>query len=141
MSRAILSLGGNVGDRQRYLAQACAELGRQTGLRILRATTTLDNPALLVEDQAPFLNQLLEIETALSPEDLLDLLKSLEGRLGRIDRFRYGPREIDLDILWFEGELRDSNNLAIPHPALDSRAYVRQLLAQWELSPEELLRA
>lgn len=141
MSRALLSLGSNLGDREAYLKGAIEGLAACAQIKLLRQTRPLDNPALLFVDQGPFLNQLVEVETSLSPEDLLGELKRLELALGRQERFRYGPREIDLDILWFEGQRRDSNALALPHPALESRAYIRELLSEWELTPEALLEA
>jgi 2-amino-4-hydroxy-6-hydroxymethyldihydropteridine diphosphokinase len=75
-------------------------------------------------DQPMFLNQVLHAQTKLSPNDLLLYLKSIENQMGRVETFRYGPRLIDIDILFYENWVVNSPHLSIPHPRLHERAFV-----------------
>jgi 2-amino-4-hydroxy-6-hydroxymethyldihydropteridine diphosphokinase len=85
-------------------------------------------------DQPKFLNQVVQAETNLSPEELLDHLKGIEKQLGRVETFRNGPRKVDLDILFYDDLVFDSSRLKIPHPRLAGRAFVLLPLAQ--LAPD-----
>lgn len=135
-----LSLGSNVGDRAFHMKRACDLLENTDGIHIHQASRLLDNEALLFEDQPDFLNQILLGTTSLSPHELLRVCKSLEVRIGRIDRFRYGPREIDIDILTY-GDLQIHDSvLTLPHPAIYERPYIRELLKDFHESPENLTR-
>jgi len=129
MPRAILSLGSNLGDRERQLKRACEELSA-AGQILLRRTAMKNTKAILLEDQPDFLNQLLEIETDLRPQALLVLLKALEKKIGRKKRERYGPREIDLDILTYEDLRLHTPALTLPHPGLADRPYLKELMAE-----------
>ncbi len=130
--RTLLSLGSNLGDRAQILAEARRQLQMLPKTKLLRASRELDNPALLYKEQPAFLNQVVELMTALQPEELLDHLQVIEQSLGRIKRFRYGPREIDLDILTY-GELSlASQRLTLPHPALGRRPFLTLLLKELE---------
>jgi len=81
-------------------------------------------------EQAPFVNAIAEIQTSLGPEELLSRLKEGERKLGRQERFRWGPREIDLDILFFGDTVHQSETLMIPHPELASRSFVLKQLVE-----------
>ncbi|MEQ8350719.1 MAG: 2-amino-4-hydroxy-6-hydroxymethyldihydropteridine diphosphokinase [Leptospiraceae bacterium] len=134
-----LSLGSNIENRQAHMAHAEYLINRNPKINIQKKSQILDNPPLLVENQPPFLNQVFLTETQLGPYELLDTLKDYENQIGRIKRIRFGPREIDLDILSY-GQLRlDSDRLTIPHPALRDREYLRILLAEFDTTPEDLL--
>ena len=128
VKRALISLGSNLGDRQNYLKLARQAISKEN--RILKESSELNNAALIITDQPDFLNQIIEIETTLSPEELLDFLKETEKQLGRKSRERYGPREIDLDILDYEGIELSTDRLTLPHPGLQDRKYLHQLLAE-----------
>jgi len=80
-------------------------------------------------DQPPFLNMVVRAQTELSPRGLLDRLKEIESTLGRVPSFRYGPRQIDLDILFYDELVLDSESLVVPHPRLHERAFVLVPLA------------
>ncbi|MCB1304024.1 MAG: 2-amino-4-hydroxy-6-hydroxymethyldihydropteridine diphosphokinase [Leptospiraceae bacterium] len=139
-NRVYLSLGSNLGDRKAHLLHAEYLLEHNPEIRILQKGRILENPPMLVEDQPDFLNQIIELETRLLPYDLLDTLKEYEIEIGRQKRIRYGPREIDLDILSY-GDLRmESQTLTIPHPALRDRPYLKILLADFNITPEDLLQ-
>ncbi len=135
-----LSLGSNIENRQAHMAHAHYLIDRNPKIKILKKSEILDNPPLLVEEQPPFLNQILLTESQLGPYELLDTLKEYEQEIGRLKRIRFGPREIDLDILTY-GDLRlDSDRLTTPHPGLRDREYLRILLAEFDTTPEDLLK-
>ena len=137
--RVYLSLGSNVGDREAYLQGARTAIERDPFCRIVRSSRELDNAPILFTDQGRFLNQVLEIHTRRSPDDLMSFLLNVEKQLGRQSRFKNGPREIDLDILSYDGLRMNNSKLTLPHPGLRDREYLRILLAEFELQPEDLL--
>jgi dihydropyrimidinase len=100
----------------------------------IRLSSIYETPPWGYTDQAAFLNQVLEARTELSPQDLLVQIKRTEQQLGRRPSFRYGPRLIDLDILFYDDQKFESPDLTVPHPYLHERAFVLVPLA--ELSPE-----
>lgn len=127
-----LGLGSNLGDRAGFLRQARASLPPEVNL--LCASSIYETPPWGYTDQPAFLNQVIEVETGLEPEELLAKLKAVEKVLGRVKNFRYGPRCIDLDILFYGNRIFQSNQLTIPHPALAERAFV--LVPMHELNPD-----
>ncbi|HMU81994.1 MAG TPA: 2-amino-4-hydroxy-6-hydroxymethyldihydropteridine diphosphokinase [Leptospiraceae bacterium] len=135
---AYLALGSNLGNREAYLDRARHNLGK-SGIKILRDSENLDNPPLIVEDQPAFLNAILEVETSLEPLALLQNCKQVEEDTGRKQTYRYGPREIDIDILAGTCGGFSSDRLTLPHPGLLDRPYLRTLLERLELTPENLL--
>jgi 2-amino-4-hydroxy-6-hydroxymethyldihydropteridine diphosphokinase len=129
MSRAWLALGSNVGDRAGYLSGARSALERE-GIRIVGASTVLETAPVGVTDQPAFLNQVLAVETELEPRPLLETVKRLERELGRRPTRRWGPREIDIDILRYEERRVDEPDLTIPHPEIGNRPFLARLLAE-----------
>ncbi len=138
MARSLLSLGSNLGDRSTQLEGARSGIAAHPEIAILRKTSVLENRAILFEDQPDFLNQIVEIETNLTPLDLLHFLQSLEQRLGRTRRFKYGPREIDLDILSYDRLQLNTTELILPHPGLQDRDFLHRLLAELGIAPSDL---
>ena len=130
--RVFLGIGSNLGDRLGNLYQAQAALAPQ--IRLLRASAVYETPPWGYNDQPAFLNQALEVETELAPQALLTRLKEIETELGRVKNFRYGPRLIDLDILFYGEQVYQSETLSIPHSMLAERAFVLVPLA--ELAPD-----
>jgi 2-amino-4-hydroxy-6-hydroxymethyldihydropteridine diphosphokinase len=128
-----LALGSNLGDREGYLRAALEGLQR-AGLRLLRQSRVKETEPVGIRDQPRFLNQVVEATTTLEPAELLAAIKSLEGELGRIPRARWGPREIDIDILLYGDRIVDQDGLRIPHPELTHRAFLLDLLT--EVDPE-----
>lgn len=126
-----LGLGSNLGDRAGYLRRARENLAPEVNL--LRASSVYETPPWGYTDQPAFLNQVVEVQTDLEPEALLVKLKGIESELGRVKNFRYGPRCIDLDILFYENRIYQSERLTIPHPSLAERAFV--LVPINELAP------
>lgn len=127
-----LGLGSNLGDRLDNLRAARAALPPRVS--VLRASQVYETLPWGYADQPPFLNQVLEAHTLLAPRRLLAHLKSIENRLGRTPTFRYGPRLIDIDILFYGSQIIEMDGLIIPHPRLAERAFVLVPLA--ELAPD-----
>lgn len=121
------------------LAGAREKLEANGDIEILRSSGELENPAILHTDQPDFLNQILEVRTRLEPFALLARLKAIESELGRRRRFRYGPREIDLDILSYDRRRIRSETLTLPHPGLKDRDFLRRLLAELDETPESIV--
>jgi 2-amino-4-hydroxy-6-hydroxymethyldihydropteridine diphosphokinase len=133
MTVAYLATGSNLGERGTQLQRAARSLERR-GVRILRAGRVHETEPFGVEDQPAFLNQVLEVEWNGSAHDLLLAAKDVERELGRTPTFRWGPREIDVDILLFGEEKIAEPDLTIPHPGLRQRRYLQEQLA--ELRPD-----
>jgi 2-amino-4-hydroxy-6-hydroxymethyldihydropteridine diphosphokinase len=122
-----LGLGSNLGDRQAHLLAATAAL--TPGVRVLRSSPIYETAPWGYTDQPAFLNQVLEAETDLDPKTLLAHLKATEKNLGREDRFKNGPREIDIDILLMDDLVLNEDRLRVPHPGLHERAFILTPLA------------
>jgi 2-amino-4-hydroxy-6-hydroxymethyldihydropteridine diphosphokinase len=122
MSIAYLGLGSNLGDRQENLSQAVTALRKK--IRVLRSSSLYETAAWGYLEQPAFLNLVIEVETDLTPLRLLNFLKKTEIELGREANFRYGPRLIDIDILFFDQLIRNTRRLQIPHPRIQDRAFV-----------------
>jgi dihydropyrimidinase len=131
-SLVYIALGSNQGNRVGNLKKAVAYL--PPSVVPLRISSIYETPPWGYEDQPPFLNQVLEARTALIPEELLVYLKVVEQRIGRRPSFRYGPRLIDLDILFYDDQIVETPGLTIPHPNLHERAFV--LVPLGELAPD-----
>jgi 2-amino-4-hydroxy-6-hydroxymethyldihydropteridine diphosphokinase len=126
MLDAVIGLGSNLGDRRATLATAARRLeafGRILARSALYETEPVGPP------QPRYLNAALLFRTELGPEPLLTALLAVEKELGRVRRERWGPRVIDLDILWLEGVVHASPALTVPHPSLRERPFaLRPLL-------------
>ena len=125
MPRAYLALGSNLGDRQRFLDEAVRRLRAVPGLTIRRVSAYYETaPVGGPDGQGPYLNAAVEVETGLTPEALLALLRRIEEDLGRVRTAHHGPRTIDLDLLLMGDETRDTPELQLPHPRLHERRFV-----------------
>ncbi len=130
--RIFLGLGSNVGDRVGNILRAL-ELVRSV-CRLRRISTVYESDPWGVEDQPPFLNCVAEVETDLGALQLLGKLKSIEREVGRRERFRWGPREIDIDILLYGDLVLDTSDLRVPHPGLTERDFA--LIPLLEIAPD-----
>jgi 2-amino-4-hydroxy-6-hydroxymethyldihydropteridine diphosphokinase len=126
-----LALGSNLGDRAGYL-QAAREALAEAGITLVRASRVEETEPVGVKTQPRFLNQVLEVETSLEPRPLLQTVKTIEHQLGRTARQRWGPREIDIDILRYDGRTVDEPGLHIPHAELQNRPFLLNLLEDLE---------
>jgi 2-amino-4-hydroxy-6-hydroxymethyldihydropteridine diphosphokinase len=123
MNKAYLLIGGNMGDRTGFLAAARKKI-EQNGCPILQQSSLYETAAWGLEEQAPFLNQALKIETAFDASELLKIVLQIEALLGRVREVKYGPRLIDIDILFFNRDIVQKEGLTIPHPELQNRRFV-----------------
>ena len=132
MPTVYLALGTNLGDRIANLRAALDALAPD--VRIVSRSHVYETLAWGYTDQPAFLNMVIQGETALSPAALLARLKQLEASLGRTPSFRWGPRTIDIDILFYDQLILDGPELGIPHPRLQERAFVLVPLA--DIAPD-----
>ncbi len=122
---AYLGLGTNLGPRLDNLREAWDLLPLPDGrLSHVRSSPIYETAPWGVASQPDFLNCVLEITTSLTPAELLDWVKEIEATMGREWSPRFGPRNIDIDILFYSGDVVDEPNLQIPHPRLHQRAFV-----------------
>ncbi len=121
MKTAFLGLGSNIEDRTFFIFKAIEEIKKY--IKVLKVSTVYESKPWGVEDQPSFLNCVIKAETNMPPEELLNLVKKTEKKVGRIDRFRWGPREIDIDILLYEDSVVDLPHLKVPHPFLVERDF------------------
>ena len=128
MTTVYLALGSNLGDRRGNLEAAIARLS--PAVTVTARSAVYETAPMYVTDQPAFLNMALRAETDLAPEALLAHLKGIEAALGRrSDGERFGPREVDLDILLYGGAVLANAALEIPHPRMAERAFVLRPLA------------
>ncbi len=130
MKKIFLALGSNIGDRKKNIDRALHLL--QEKVFDIKASRIYVSKAVGYEKQPEFFNMVARGFTELSPYELLDFVKDVEKRVGRIKRFRWGPREIDIDILFYEDMQINSDILIIPHPRLHERDFVLYPLAEIE---------
>ena len=133
MKIAYLSLGSNIGGREASLKDAINRL-EAAGIRVLRLSSVYETEPQDLRDQPWFLNQVMEVETELTPEELLALIQRIETEMGRTRTIEKGPRAIDVDILFFGDAVIQTASLEIPHPRLSARRFVLEPLA--ELAPD-----
>ena len=136
MRHAYLALGSNVGDRLQCLRDAISRLRRTPDVNLLRLSRVYETEPVGVTDQPRFLNMVAEVEIGeeISARDLLLIVKQIESDVGRIQRERWGPREIDIDVLLVGDERVEEADFELPHPRMWERAFVMIPLA--ELAPE-----
>lgn len=128
--RADVALGSNLGDRAAWLAAARAALSLLPATRILAASSIEETTPFGPAAQGPYLNQMLALESALPPSALLLALQTIERRLGRVRRERWGARVIDLDLVRVGAVTMQSNTLVLPHPGLRDRTFWQRELAE-----------
>ena len=131
MHTVYLSLGSNLGDRQRHLDDALKML-RDAGVTISRVSRVYETEPQDVRAQPHFLNLVAEVQTRLFPVQLLHVVQRVERRLGRKRVVDKGPRTIDIDILLFGGSVVNTEELQIPHPRMSGRRFVLEPLAELE---------
>jgi 2-amino-4-hydroxy-6-hydroxymethyldihydropteridine diphosphokinase len=131
--RAVVGLGANLGERLATMRAAVGELRRIA--RVHKASRVYATVPVGGPPQPEFLNAAALVAYEASPEDLLDALLAIEAGLGRVrGDERWGPRVIDLDLLWVQGLVRDTPQLTLPHPLLRTRAFA--LVPLVEIAPD-----
>ena len=133
---AYLALGANVGDRDANLRFALSELGKAEFCNVVRASGFINTEPYGYTEQDEFLNACLELETLLTPHELLGLIHDIEGRAGRVRDIHWGPRTLDIDIVFYDGIVMSDHLLRIPHPDMHKREFVLKPLC--EIAPNLL---
>lgn len=133
-STGYIGLGSNIGNRLSLLKKAIQELNNNAGV-VLHQSKVYETPPWGFDADQSFYNQVVELHTKLSPEELLDVLQRIEKILGRVrDGKGYASRTMDLDILFFNQEIMNTERLKIPHPKLHERNFV--LVPMNEIAPQ-----
>lgn len=124
MNKAYLGLGTNMGDRETYLSSAENLLDNYENITVTNKSKIYETKAWGYTDQADFLNMCIEIKTSLNEYELLKVCQEVELKLNRERIIRWGPRTIDVDILFFNDIILNNEDLYIPHPRISERAFV-----------------
>ncbi len=133
MSVAYISIGSNIGDRLHYLIGAVQALHSREGLTVQAVSSVYETAPVGYTDQADFLNVVVRVETVLGAHELLEVCQEFEQELGRVRTIRWGPRTVDLDILLYNIDSIETENLIVPHPRMHERAFV--LIPLLEIAP------
>jgi len=133
MRRVYVGIGSNLGDREFLIRKAVESLRQLPQTNVSGVSSLYDTEPVGETEQPPFLNAVAWIETELLPRELLWQMLLIEKRMGRVRSKRWGPRSIDLDLLFYDDELIDEPDLQVPHPEAHRRAFV--LLPLLELDP------
>ena len=137
LTRAALGIGGNLGDTKQNLINVISNLAHQLDVEVLLVSKLYKTPPWGKTDQPAFLNACILLETSLSARQLLDKCLDIEQKLGRVRSERWGPRQVDIDILFFGDEVIAEEGLEVPHPRMTDRAFVIQPLS--DIAPDEVI--
>lgn len=132
--RIFLGLGSNLGDRRAYLERALSRLARTPEVQVVARASLYQTEPLGFTAQPRFLNTVVELSSRLGPRALLQRCQEIEARLGRVRGRHWGPRRIDLDLLFYGMQIITEADLQLPHPRLTQRRFVLVPLA--ELAPQ-----
>jgi 2-amino-4-hydroxy-6-hydroxymethyldihydropteridine diphosphokinase len=142
MTRALLALGSNLGDRRRQLQRAVGGIPDLVAVSSVYETGPVGGP----DDQGRYLNMVVALDTDLTPRQLLELCARLETEAGRVRVERWGPRTLDVDVLWVDGQRVDEPDLQVPHPRMLERRFVQVPLLEvapdlegldWNVDPDD----
>lgn len=132
---AHIALGSNIGDREANIRDALRRIAASEGLSVLKKSALYETEPI-GPPQSKYMNAAVELECGLRPEELLDLLKDIEKAMGRAAGEKWGPRVIDLDIIFFGDSTIDSGDLTVPHGKMAARRFVLEPLA--EIAPDKV---
>jgi dihydroneopterin aldolase/2-amino-4-hydroxy-6-hydroxymethyldihydropteridine diphosphokinase len=127
---AYIALGSNMGNRQGFLDMAADEIDADENCVLLKIADSIETKAYGVEDQDDFLNSCVEVRTLYSPDELLKLCNSIEKKANRVRKQHWGPRTLDMDIIFYDDEVIEKDNLCIPHIEMHKRDFVLRPLSQ-----------
>ncbi len=127
---AYIGIGSNVGDKARQCEQGISEIQKLDRHRLLARSSLYKTQPIGYIEQDWFINLVIKIETEMDAPALLSSLKEIESRLGRVETLRWGPRTIDLDILFFNDHQIQTDELTVPHPLIQDRQFVLVPLAE-----------
>ncbi|MDP2277276.1 MAG: 2-amino-4-hydroxy-6-hydroxymethyldihydropteridine diphosphokinase [Nitrospirota bacterium] len=134
MSIAYISIGSNLGDREENCRQAI-KLIEKNGIAVRKQSRMYETEPWGIKDQPKFINMAIEVETDKEPEELLRILKEIEKEIGRTETVKWGPRIVDLDILFYDDLILKIPSIEIPHPLLHEREFVLKSLC--EIAPDK----
>lgn len=132
MTEVYLLLGSNKGKQEENLRASCGFIAESCGA-VLQNSSLYETEAWGIKQQNSFLNQVIRINTVLGPTELLSVLKSIEKAVGRVETTKWGPRIIDIDILFYGNQVIDLPELKIPHPYIQDRRFT--LVPMSEIAP------
>ena len=127
---AYIALGSNIGDRDQFLARARAALAALPHSRVVAESSVEETAPVSDVPQGAYLNQMVALDTGLSPRALLAALQRIEADAGRVRTVHWGPRTLDLDIVRFGTHIVQEPDLVIPHPQLPNRDWWQRELAE-----------
>ncbi|WP_078433078.1 2-amino-4-hydroxy-6-hydroxymethyldihydropteridine diphosphokinase [Metabacillus halosaccharovorans] len=131
-NHAYIALGSNIGDREQYLIDAIKKIHNYPNIKVVNISSIYETDPVGYTDQDVFLNMVISINTDLTAFQLLSVLQETEKQLNRKREIRWGPRTLDLDILLFNYENIEAEQLIVPHPRMHERAFV--LIPLFELN-------
>lgn len=137
MAEVALGLGSNLGDRNAHLRGAVRALNARAEIRVTAQSSLWETPPWGVEEQPHFLNACVLLETTLSPIEVLETCLAIERDHGRERSLRWGPRTLDMDVLYYDDVELDGEVLTLPHPRMLLRAFVLAPLA--EIAPDKVI--
>ncbi|TDT51349.1 2-amino-4-hydroxy-6-hydroxymethyldihydropteridine diphosphokinase [Fonticella tunisiensis] len=133
MNRVYIAFGSNIGDRRKAVDEALS-LIEQRGMSIIKKSGIYETEPYGYKNQPPFINGVIEVETSLSCREVLKELLDIEAGLGRVREFKWGPRIIDLDIIFYNDEVYNEEDLKVPHPDMHNREFVLKPLC--DIAPD-----
>lgn len=128
--KVYLSLGSNMGDKRENLIEAIKRIGELESTEVIKSSTILETKPFGYIEQDNFLNACLEVKTLLTPQEFLSSILKIELDMGRVREIKWGPRVIDIDILFYDNEIIQEDNLAVPHPWICEREFVLEPLSE-----------
>ena len=134
MNKVILSLGSNLGHREQHLSDAIDALSSHDQIQITAVSSDYENSAVSNFSQPDFINKAIQITTFLTPDELLETTETIEKKLGRISKEHRDPRNIDIDIIFYNNDIISTDRLVIPHPLMHERLFVLDPVS--EIAPE-----
>lgn len=128
--RVYLSLGSNIGNKRKNLLEAIRKIGELENTEVAKSSTILETEPFGYLEQDNFLNACLEVKTLMTAQEFLKEILQIELDMGRVREIKWGPRIIDIDILFYDKEIIEEDNLAVPHPWICEREFVLDPLSE-----------
>lgn len=128
--RVYLSLGSNIGDKRKNLLEAIRKIGELENTEVVKSSTILETEPFGYLEQDNFLNACLEVKTLMTAQEFLKVILQIELDMGRVREIKWGPRIIDIDMLFYDKEVIEEDNLAVPHPWICERGFVLDPLSE-----------
>lgn len=128
--RVYLSLGSNMGDKRKNLLEAIRRIDNLENTEVVKSSTILETEPFGYIEQDNFLNACLEVKTLMTAQEFLKSILQIELDMGRVREIKWGPRIIDIDILFYDKEIIEEDNLAVPHPWICEREFVLEPLSE-----------